>query len=202
METGSTVFIVDDDKAMRDGVSLLVKSVGLQTKSFNNAQDFLGNYCASEPGCLVLDVRMPGMSGIELMEDLTERQISIPVIFLTGHGDVSMGVSAMKAGAEDFIEKPPKDQVLLDAIQKAIKKDKEKRLYLRERKIIDGRLSSLTRRERQVMEYLLEGRSDKQIAYELSISVRGIAFHRVNILKKMGVESLVELTREVSKLDL
>ena len=105
MRTG-TVFIVDDDKAMRDGVSLLVKSVGLPAKSFPNAQSFLDHYCASEPGCLVLDVRMPGMSGIELHEELARRKIGLPVIFLTGHGDVAMGVRAMKTGAVDFIEKP------------------------------------------------------------------------------------------------
>ncbi|MBL7188133.1 MAG: response regulator transcription factor [Phycisphaerae bacterium] len=109
MQTEPTVFIVDDDQAMRDGVSLLVKSVGLQAKSFPNAQNFLDNYRASEPGCVVLDVRMPGMSGIELHEELIRRQVALPVIFLTGHGDVAMGVRAMKTGAVDFIEKPPCD---------------------------------------------------------------------------------------------
>ena len=200
MRTG-TVFIVDDDKAMRDGVSLLVKSVGLPAKSFPNAQSFLDHYCASEPGCLVLDVRMPGMSGIELHEELARRKIGLPVIFLTGHGDVAMGVRAMKTGAVDFIEKPPNDQVLLDAIQKAIAEDEERRRHLREREIINGRASSLTGREHQVMEHLVQGTSDKQVANELGISVRGAAFHRANILKKMGVESLVELAQEISKLD-
>lgn len=201
MQTEPTVFIVDDDQAMRDGVSLLVKSVGLPAKSFSNAQDFLDNYCDAEPGCLVLDVRMPGMSGTELHEELARRKIGLPVIFLTGHGDVPMGVRAMKAGAVDFIEKPPCDQVLLDAIQKAITEDEERRLHLREREIINGRVSSLTGRERQVTEYLVQGRNDKQVAGEMSISVRGVAFHRAHILKKMQVESLVELAQEISKLD-
>ena len=200
MRTG-TVFIVDDDKAMRDGVSLLVKSVGLPAKSFPNAQSFLDHYCASEPGCLVLDVRMPGMSGVELHEELARRKIGLPVIFLTGHGDVAMGVSAMKAGAVDFIEKPPYDQVLLDAIQKAITKDEHRRLHQREQEIISGRVSSLTGREHQVMTHLVQGRSDKQVAGEMNISVRGAAFHRANILKKMGVESLVELAQRISKLE-
>jgi len=196
MRTEPTVFVVDDEQAMRDGVSLLVKSVGLPAKRFPNAQEFLDNYCASEPGCLVLDVRMPGMSGVELHEELIRRKIDLPVIFLTGHGDVAMGVRAMKTGAVDFIEKPPNDQVLLDAIQKAITEDEERRRRLREREIINGRVSSLTGRERQIMEYLVEGKSDKQVANELGISVRGAAFHRANILKKMGVESLVELTAD------
>ena len=202
MKTEPTVFIVDDDQAMRDGIGLLVKSVGMQTQRFANAQEFLGCYQASEPGCLVLDVRMPGMSGIELQEELTRRKIDLPIIFLTGHGDVAMSVRAKKIGAVDFIEKPPNDQALLDAIQRAVAEDKKRRLHLREQEAIAGRASSLTERERQVMEYLVEGKSDKQVANELSISVRGVAFHRANILEKMGVESLVELALEISKLDL
>jgi two-component system response regulator FixJ len=201
MQAESTVFIVDDEKAMRDGVSLLAKSVGLPTKRFASAQDFLDSYSAAEPGCLVLDVRMPGMSGTELHAELARRKIGLPVIFLTGHGDVPMGVRAMKAGAVDFIEKPPCDQVLLDAIQRAITADQERRLHLREREIINERVSSLTERERQVMEYLVQGRTDKQVASEMNISVRGASFHRTNIMNKMKVESLVELAKEISKLD-
>jgi two-component system response regulator FixJ len=201
MQAESTVFIVDDEKAMRDGVSLLAKSVGLPTKRFASAQDFLDSYSAAEPGCLVLDVRMPGMSGTELHAELARRKIGLPVIFLTGHGDVPMGVRAMKAGAVDFIEKPPCDQVLLDAIQRAITADQERRLHLREREIINERVSSLTERERQVMEYLVQGRTDKQVASEMNISVRGASFHRTNIMNKMKVESLVELAQDISKLD-
>jgi FixJ family two-component response regulator len=195
-----TVYIIDDDKAMRDGVSLLVKSVGLPARSFSNAQDFLDDYCVSEPGCLVLDVRMPGMSGIELHEELTRRKIGLPVIFLTGHGDVAMGVHAMKAGAVDFIEKPPYDQVLLDAIQKAITMDKDRRLHQKEQEAIASRVSRLTERERQAMKYLVEGKNDKHVAAEMNISIRGAAFHRTSVLDKMQVESLVELSQEVSKL--
>ena len=202
MRTEPTVFIVDDDEAMRNGVSLLVKSVGLQARSFPNAQAFLDNYCAPEPGCIVLDVRMPGMSGIELHEELTRRKIHLPVIFLTGHGDVAMGVHAMKAGAVDFIEKPPYDQALLDAIQRAVAEDKERRLHQKEREIIANRVSSLTERERQALEYLAEGKNDKQVAGEMNISIRGAAFHRTSVLEKMQAESLVALAREVSKLNL
>lgn len=201
MQTEPTVFIVDDNKAIRDSISMLVKSVGLPARSFPDAQSFLGHYCDLEPGCLVLDVRMPGMSGVELHEELIRCKIGLPVIFLTGHGDVAMGVRAMKSGAVDFIEKPPNDQVLLDAIQKAIAKDHEGRLRLKQQEIINDRVSSLTGRERQVMKHLIEGKSDKQTANELGIGVRGVAFHRAHILKKMEVESLVELTREISKLD-
>lgn len=201
MQPEPTVFIVDDDKAMRDGVSLLVKSVGLPAKSFPTAQVFLESYRAAEPGCLVLDVRMPGMSGLELQEELIHRKIPLPVIFLTGHGDVPMSVRAMKTGAVDFIQKPPCDQVLLDAIQTAISADNQRRQQEGQRQKVHARMSSLTERERQVMAYLVEGKNDKQVANELGVTVRGAAFHRTRILRKMEVESLVELAREVTTLE-
>jgi two-component system, LuxR family, response regulator FixJ len=202
MQTESTVFIVDDDKAIRDGIRLLVKSVGLSARSFADAREFLDHYHASEPGCLVLDVRMPGMSGIELHEEMIRRQINLPVIFLTGHGDLPMGVRAMKAGAADFIEKPPSGQSLLAAIQTAIAADTKRRLHERERKTISDRKTHLTEREHQVMEYLVQGRTDKQIAGKLNIGARGVAFHRASILEKMKVESVVELVYDISKVDL
>ena len=201
METRPTVFIIDDEQAMRDGLRLLVKSVGMQTECFANAQDFLDNYRASQPGCLVLDVRMPGMSGIELQEELARRKVDLPIIFLTGHGDVTMSVRAMKTGAVDFIEKPPNDQALLDAIQRAVAQDQQRRQQLQKREVINKRLSGLTERERQVMAYLVQGKSDKQVANEMGITVRGVSFHRANIMKKMEVDSVVELALAVAQLD-
>ena len=201
METRSTVFIVDDEQAMRDGLRLLVKSVGMQTACFANAQDFLDSYRASQPGCLVLDVRMPGMSGTELQEELARRKIDLPIIFLTGHGDVSMSVRAMKTGAVDFLEKPPNDQVLLDTIQRAVAQDQQRRQQRQKREVINKRLSGLTERERQVMSYLVQGKHDKQVAKEMGITIRGVAFHRANIMKKMEAESVVELALTFSTLD-
>jgi len=195
MEPEPTVYIIDDDEAVRNGLGMLAKSVGLKARTFADGGEFLDSYDPCEPGCLVLDVRMPGMSGLELKEKLAERRIELPVIFLTAHGDVSMGVKAMKTGAVDFIEKPANHQALLDSIQKAIQQDKDRRRLLAERDSVEKRLAVLTAREREVMQSLVRGRSDKQIAYDLGISIRGVAFHRGNTLKKLGVESVVELTR-------
>jgi len=195
MESEPTVFVVDDDKAVREGIALLVKSVGLKVRCFENAQQFLDACDPSQPGCLVLDVRMPGMSGLELREKLAEHKVTLPVIFLTGHGDVGMGVRAIKNGAVDFIEKPPNDQVLLDSVHKAIELDAAQRRRMAEQKSVAERAAKLTPRERQVMARLVQGKSDKQIAFELGISVRGVAFHRANILEKLEVDSVVELTR-------
>ncbi len=195
MESEPTVFVVDDDKAVREGIALLVKSVGLKVRCFENAQQFLDACDPSQPGCLVLDVRMPGMSGLELCEKLAEHKVTLPVIFLTGHGDVGMGVRAIKNGAVDFIEKPPNDQVLLDSVHKAIELDAAQRRRMAEQKSVAERAAKLTPRERQVMARLVQGKSDKQIAFELGISVRGVAFHRANILEKLEVDSVVELTR-------
>jgi len=202
MEAEPTVFIVDDDEAVRRSLSLLAKSVGLKSRCFEDPREFLDSYDPAEPGCLVLDVRMPGMSGLELKAKLTERKIELPTVFLTGHGDVAMGVGAMKSGAVDFILKPPNDEVLLDSIQKAIGQDAERRRLSAERNSIADRLASLTRRERQIMELLVQGEADKQIAHELGISIRAVGLHRRKILEKVCVESVVELTRLAVKFGL
>jgi two-component system response regulator FixJ len=200
MKIKPTVFIVDDDEAVRQSLQLLAESVGLQARCFAGPCEFLNAYDSSLPGCLVLDVRMPGMSGFELKAKLSERKIDLPVIFLTGHGDVDMGVGAMKTGAVDFIQKPPNDEVLLDSIQKAIQQDAEKRRLSAERDGVADRLASLTKRERQIIELLVQGEPDKQIAHELDISIRAVGLHRRKILEKFCVNSVVELTRLVVKL--
>lgn len=202
MDAEPTVFIIDDDEAMRDGLSLMAKSVGLKAKSFSGAQEFLDSCDACEPGCLVLDVRMPGMSGLELQERLAERKIDLPVIFLTGHGDIQMSIGAMQAGAVDFIEKPPKGEVLLKTIRGAIAQDCKRRANASEKTQIAASLATLTAKERQVMQYLAQGTSDKQTASELGVSTRTVAYHRVSILNKLGIESTVELVRIAPDFDL
>jgi len=193
------VYIVDDDEAVCRSLGLLIQDVDLDVQMFNAAEDFLAAYDSNHPGCLVVDVRMPGMSGIELQHKLSEQGISLPCIVITGHGDIPMAVDAMKTGAVDFVEKPFKDQRLLDDVQKALQIDARIRSR-RTRKIdVETKTSSLTPREEEMMSLLADGRSSKTISYELGISQKTVDFHRANILQKMGVNSVVELvllTRE------
>ena len=194
-EHAATVFVVDDDPALRRSMRWLIESVGLRVQTFASAKMFLEMYDASVPGCVVLDVRMPGMSGLELQEQLRERQIDIPVIIVTGYGDVPMAVRAMKGGAVDFIEKPASDQVLLDHIHQAISRDAQNfraRIAARE---IKKRSQTLTNRERQVMEMVVAGLSSKEIAAQLAISFKTVEAHRANIMKKMEATSVAHLIR-------
>jgi FixJ family two-component response regulator len=190
---------VDDDEAICESLRLLIGDIGLEVRTFINARDFLDAYEPSQPGCLVLDVRMSGMSGLELQSRLQELGRDIPTIIITGHGDVPMAVEAMKAGALDFIEKPFRDQVLLDCIQKAIEVDLRSRREQRERQDVQSRIELLTQREREVMDRLIAGRTNKNIAFELGISQKTVDFHRANILDKVGVGSVVELVRLTQK---
>lgn len=194
------VFIVDDDEAVCQSLSMLIETVGLNTQTYTRAEDFLDAYDPAQACCLVLDVRMPGMSGIELQSKVKAEGINIPIIIVTGHGDVPMAVEAIKAGAIDFIEKPFRDQVLLDNIQKAIEIDAHNRRKQTVRKDIEARLALLTPREQQVMEGLVIGKSDKVIAYELGISRKTVDFHRAHILEKMKVDSVINLARLAQKL--
>ena len=189
------VFVVDDDVAICQSVRLLIEDVGLQVRTCGSAQEFLSVYDTSQPGCLVLDVRMAGMSGLELQSRLNELGIQIPTIIITGHGDVQMAVEAMKAGAVDFIEKPFRDQVLLDSIQKAIEVDRHARASHRQCAEFRSRLDRLTERERQIMDRLMVGRVSKEIAFELAISQKTVDFHRSNVLRKLAVGSVVDLVR-------
>ena len=200
METDSpVVFIVDDDEAICESLRLLIGDIGLEVRTFTSALEFLEKYDSSRPGCLVLDVRMSGMSGLELQSRLRELGHSIPTIIITGHGDVPMAVEAMKAGAMDFIEKPFRDQVLLDSIQKAIDLDLRIRRQHKERQDVQARIQHLTQREREVMDRLIAGKSNKTIAFDLGISQKTVDFHRANILEKVGCASVVELVRLAQK---
>ena len=192
-----TVFVVDDDEAICQSLCLLIEDIGLNVKTFGGAREFLAHYDPSQPGCLVLDVRMSGMSGLELQARLRELNMEIPIVIITGHGDVPMAVEAMKAGAMDFIEKPFRDQVLLDSIQRAVELDRRIRAARQQSEGFQSRIEDLTRRERQVMDLLVLGKSNKTIAYELGISQKTVDFHRTNVLAKTEVASVVELVRWV-----
>jgi len=188
-----TVFIVDDDAAVRDSIQELVESVGLRAESYSSGQAFLASYQPQRSGCLVLDVRMAGMSGLVLQEKLNELGAGIPVIIITGHGDVPMAVHALKVGAVDFVQKPYRDQLLLDSINNALTMDTIARRSLDESQNHDRQLATLTKREQEVLDKLLAGNISKQIARELGISTRTVEAHRQNLLRKLGVGSVKEL---------
>lgn len=198
-ENHPVVFVVDDDEAICQSLSLLIGDIGLEVRTYTSARDFLSEYDPAEPGCLVLDVRLSGMSGLELQSRLKELRISIPIIIMTGYADVPMAVEAMKVGALDFIEKPFRDQVLLDSIQRAIELDARTRRVKRETRDVQKRIGLLTQREHEVMDILVLGKTNKQIAYELGISQKTVDFHRANILEKVQVHSVVELVRLLQK---
>jgi len=188
-----TVFIVDDDAAVRDSIQELVESVGLRAESHSSGQAFLASYQPQRSGCLVLDVRMAGMSGLVLQEKLNELGARIPVIIITGHGDVPMAVHALKAGAVDFVQKPYRHQLLLDSINNALTMDTIARRSLDESQNHDQQLATLTKREQEVLDKLLAGNISKQIASKLGISTRTVEAHRQNLLRKLGVGSVKEL---------
>ena len=195
------VFIVDDDEAVRGSLQLLMKSVGLVPNTLGSAREFLDRYDPKQPGCLVLDVRMPQMSGLELQERLNARGAVIPVIFITGHGDVAMAVEAMQAGAFDFVQKPFRDQDLIDRIQRALAKDRANRAILTERNLVQQRLESLTPREREVLALVSSGKPNKLIAADLGLSQRTVEIHRARMMEKMGAASLAQLVRMVMDSD-
>ena len=188
-----TVFVVDDDAAVRDSIQELVESVGLQAEGYPSARAFLDTFQPQRPGCLVLDVRMAEMSGLVLQQRLNELGAKIPVIVLTGHGDVSMAVQAMKAGAIDFIQKPYPEQALLDSINAALAVDAEFRRSSRVAHANEQQIAALTDREREVLNRTLSGSTSKEIAHELGISSRTVEAHRKNLLRKLGISTVKEL---------
>lgn len=194
-KTEPTVFIVDDDEAIRDSLQMLMSSVGLESACYASAQEFLTDYDPDQPGCLVLDVRMPGMSGLDLQERLVAMQSILPIIFITGHGEVPMAVHAMRAGAVDFVQKPFSEQALLDQIHRAVEQDSKSRALLGRRDAIIERVASLTPRERQVMGMVIDGMANKVIAIDLGVSERTVEIHRARVMQKMGAESLPHLVR-------
>jgi two-component system, LuxR family, response regulator FixJ len=196
-EPTPTVFVVDDDEAVRNSLRFLLKSVGLPTQALASATEFLQSYQPSQPGCLVLDVRMPAMSGLELQQQLNLRGATIPVIFITGHGDIPMAVEAMQQGAFDFLQKPFRDQDLIDRIQKALAKDAKTRAALKQHERIRRRLDSLTPREREVLALMTKGMPNKVMAAELGVSQRTVEIHRARVMEKSGASSLAQLVRMV-----
>ncbi len=195
MQSNPTVFVVDDDPAIRESLRWLIESVGLNVKILTTAQEFLETYDPTMSGCLVLDIRMPGMSGLDLQNELVARRINIPILIITGHAEVPVAVHAMKAGALDFIEKPFSDQLLLDRIRRAIEKDAEVRLADSQQAEVAARLAQLTPREREVMNLVITGKANKVIASELGLSPKTVEVHRAHVMKKMQVDSLADLVR-------
>lgn len=192
-----SVYIVDDDEGVRGSVRFLIRSVGLAAQVYASAQEFLAAYDRRDPGCLLLDVRMPGMSGLDLQQELNRRGATIPVVFITGHGDVPMAVEAMQQGAFDFLQKPFRDQDLLDRVQRALARDAETRARLAARAEIRARLATLTPRETEVMELITRGKANKVAGAELGVSQRTVEIHRAHVMEKMRASSLAELVRMV-----
>jgi RNA polymerase sigma factor (sigma-70 family) len=196
------IFVVDDDPSVRKSLERLMKSVGFKVETFVSAEEFLQRKPYSGPSCLVLDVRMPGLSGIDLQKELAQKEISLPIVFITGHGDIPMSVKAMKDGAVDFLPKPFDEKDLLSAIDQAIDRDVQSRKQQIEKAIIQRRLDTLTPREYQVLRWLITGMLNKQIAYELGITEKTVKVHRSRVMRKMGIVSVAELVRLAQKVEI
>jgi FixJ family two-component response regulator len=194
-EEEAVVFVVDDDEDLRDGLSNLLRTVGLQVKGFASATDFLKSKLPDAPSCLVLDVRLPGMSGLDFQSELTKKNIGIPIVFMTGHGDIPMSVRAMKAGAVEFLPKPFRDQDMLDAVHTALEKDQQRRKGIGDTAQLRSSFDSLTSREQEIFAYVASGLMNKQIAAEIELSEVTVKVHRASVLRKMGAKSLADLVR-------
>jgi FixJ family two-component response regulator len=199
-ETDAIVFVVDDDEPMRESLRNLIRSVGLRVELYSSAQEFLGSNRPDVPSCLVLDVRLPGLSGLELQRRITEAGMEIPIVFITGYGDIPMTVNAMKAGAVEFLAKPFRDQDLVDAIQQALERDRKARDQRAAQEALRSRFASLTPREREVMARVVAGLLNKQVGVELGLSETTVKIHRHQVMEKMGAGSLPDLVRMADKL--
>jgi len=198
LESNSTVHIVDDDEAVRDGLRWLLESIGISVREYAEAEDFISDYIAQPPECLLLDIRMPGIGGLELQKRLAVTDTSLPIIILTGHGDIQMAVHAMKKGAIDFIQKPYNQEALLDLVRKALQKSSEEASNKKEWLERERRLATLTTRERQVMDLVVIGETNKVIAANLEISPKTVETHRARIMEKMHARSLADLISKSS----
>lgn len=199
-EEASVVFVIDDDVSMREALRNLLRSVGLKVEAFGTAQEFLSSKRADAPACLVLDVRLPGLSGLDLQRQLVDANVQIPIIFITAHGDVQMSVRAMKAGAVEFLTKPFRDQDLVDAVRQSVDRDRAARMQRAEIAKIQNRYDSLSQREQEVLGLLVRGLLNKQIAGELSVSDGTVKLHRGKLMQKMGASSLADLIRMAEEL--
>jgi two-component system response regulator FixJ len=196
-----TVFVVDDDEAVRTSLKLLLKSVGRSVVDYASASAYLTAYQFERPGCLVLDIRMPGMSGLELQNHLNARGAIVPVIFISGHADVPMAVEAVQHGAFDFLQKPFRDQDLIDRVQAALTRDATNRKQLLELQGLRQRLGSLTAREREILDLVTQGKANKLMAAELAVSQRTVEIHRARVMEKMEAKSLAQLVRMMIELE-
>jgi len=199
MEANGTVFVVDDDASVRRSLARLIESVGRPFQTFSTAKEFMDAYDPATPGCLVLDVRMPGISGIELQKQLAGKGINIPIIIITGHGDIPMAADAMRRGAVDFMEKPVSPQLLLDRVQQALSQDFDNRQIKAERDDLATRVTRLTQRERQVVDLAITGMTNKQIATQLGVSPQAIDAHRAKAMSKMHANNVPELVKLMVK---
>ena len=200
-EGKATVFVVDDDASLREALGSLIRSAGLRVETFASAQEFLAGPRGEEPGCLVLDVKLPGLSGLDLQARMAKVHIQIPIVFITGHGDIPTSVRAMKAGAVEFLTKPFLGRDLIKAIRQGIQRDNAARLHRRELGELRGRHKSLTPREREVMTWVVSGLSNKQVAGELGTSESTIKVHRGKVMYKMQADSLPDLVRMFERLE-
>jgi len=189
------VFVIDDDEPMREGLSNLLRSVGLQVRAFASALDFLKSKLPDAPCCLVLDVRLPGLSGLDFQSELAKKNVGIPIVFMTGHGDIPMSVRAMKAGAVEFLPKPFRDQDMLDAVHTALEKDQQRRKGIGDTAQLRSSFDSLTSREQEIFAYVASGLMNKQIAAEIELSEITVKVHRASVMRKMGAKSLADLVR-------
>ena len=201
-DADAIVFVVDDDPSIREAIESLLKLAGLRVETFGTAQEFLRNERPDLPGCVVLDVELPGLSGLDLQLELAAHGIKLPIIFITGYGDIPMSVRAMKAGATEFLTKPFRDQDLLDAIQQALERDRVARQHSSETAELRKRFDALTSREREVMSLVVAGWLNKQIGFELKISEITVKIHRGRVMNKMGAQSLAELVRMTERLQI
>jgi FixJ family two-component response regulator len=201
-DADAVVFVVDDDSSVREAIKSLISLVGLRVETFETAQEFLQSKRPDVPGCVVLDVELPGLSGLDLQRELAAHGVKLPIIFITGHGDIPTSVRAMKAGALEFLTKPFHDQDLLDAIRQALERDRAARRHSKEIAELRERFDALTSREREVMSLVVAGLLNKQIAAELGISEVTVKIHRGRVMNKMGAQSLAELVRMTERLEI